>query len=103
MSDFSFTSTAQCDLCGNHLSSSDEDCDHDGERVETQVFRHFSTGKVITVRAVRSYRWEKLADKFSKWIAFHYIGAESEVNSWEDTDAAPVVQYSVDARKSYEP
>lgn len=57
MSDFSFTATAECDRCGNYLSSSDEDCtecvDKDLHRYH---FTHLTEDRVETVWSIDPIR-----------------------------------------------
>lgn len=99
MSDFTFTSAAQCELCGNHLSSSDEDCDHDGTPVDTYVFRRLSGGRETMkgVECAESYKWHKLEEKVGDdWIAYQFIGSRSHVEGmlsepmWDGVSDLPI-------------
>jgi len=67
MSNFSFTATAQCDRCGNYLSSSDEECD---ECLGMPLISyHFvditgNSSEKIVIDAVNSRQaWQKLSDR----------------------------------------
>lgn len=106
MSDFTFTATAECELCGNYLSESDEECDHDGREPKTHVFRYLYGGRETArgVEAVGKYRWNKLEEKVGdEWIGYHYLGTEDEVNAklltgaWGDIEDLPRLEMALDA------
>lgn len=83
MSDFTFTSTAECSICGEYLSSSDEDCDHDGNQVDKHVFRRIGGGRddIIGVKSTVLHKWRRLYDKVGDdWIAYQYLGTREHVN-----------------------
>lgn len=65
MSDFSFTATAECDRCGNLLSSSTEDCDKcSPEDLSRYHFEHMLDDAVVTVWSVTPERaWHDLMEK----------------------------------------
>lgn len=105
MSDFSFTATAECDLCGNYLSSSDEECDHDGKEIDKHVFRRMFEGResFVGVKCAWELRWEKLEEKVDDWIAYQYLGPKHEVNlylsaGWEPSEV-PKLEMSTDRVK----
>jgi hypothetical protein len=105
MSDFSFTATAECDLCGRYLSSSDEDCDHGGHPVETHVFRRLFGGRdsMTGVESTVRHKWHKLEEKVGDdWIAYQYLGPRCSVTTmlngtWDSVEDLPVASTSVDA------
>ena len=85
MTDFTFSSTAECDLCGAYLSSSDEECDHDGKTVSKHIFRRLHEGRdsITGVECTYSQKWYKLEEKVGDdWIAYQYIGTKEQVNRW---------------------
>ena len=103
---FSFTATAQCDYCGQLLSSSDEECDHDGQKVGTYVFRRIGEGResLVGVEATPQWKWYNLAEKIGEdWIAYEYLGARDQVDSmldgnvWGGVADLPKISMSVDA------
>ena len=103
---FSFTATAQCDYCGQLLGSSDEECDHDGEPVDTRVFRRLGEGResLVGVECTPRYKWYKLAEEIGEdWIAYEYLGTKDHVNSmldgnfWDGVADLPKISMSVDA------
>lgn len=65
MSDFTFTSTAQCDRCGNYLSSSDEDCDECNEAdLSRYHFEHIAEDRIETTWSINPIRaWHDLRKK----------------------------------------
>jgi hypothetical protein len=108
MSDFSFTSTAECAYCGNMLSSSDEECDQCDESDRyRQMFRHMTGDddcpKTVVVEATHRHKWYKLADKMGKdWIAYEWIGPMEEVkvfinSTCDSIDDVPRRSTSLDA------
>lgn len=106
MSDFSFVGTAECDYCGGALSSSDEDCDHDGEPVDKHAFRRIGGGRssMIGVKSTAKYKWHRLKEKVDDdWIAYQYIGTKDHVNSmlngrmWSDVSDLPTIAMSTSA------
>lgn len=83
MSDFTFTATAECDKCGAYLSSSDADCDHNGQPVEKHVFRRLGGGResLTGVKCTVRYKWDALEEKVGDdWIAYQWLGTKSSVN-----------------------
>lgn len=105
MSDFSFSATAECDLCGAYLSSSDEECDHDGESVDTHVFRRFNGGResMQGVESTIGYKWDALEEKLGdEWKEYFWLGTREEVErmlkmpSWESVEDLPVRMASVE-------
>lgn len=106
MSDFSFVGTAECDYCGGTLSSSDEDCDHDGQSVDTHVFRRMGGGRASMkgVKSTPQYKWHRLKENVGDdWIAYQYIGTKQHVNSmlngrmWSDVADLPTIAMSPSA------
>lgn len=116
MSDFSFTATAQCELCGNYLESSDADCDHDGQKVQQQFFRRITSGNssegqsasekphTVAIEATNRWKWYALARELGDdWIAYEWLGPRSQVESmlkgsmWDDVDDLPNRTMSLDA------
>ena len=85
MSNFTITATAECDYCGNLLSSSDEECDAcmPANR-KRQLFRrinaHSAEIETIVVDATFGHKWQKLADELGEdWIAYEYLGPKESV------------------------
>jgi hypothetical protein len=105
MTDFTFTSTAECGLCGAHLSSSDEDCDHDGTPVDTWTFRRLYEGRdsLVGVECTNSQKWYKLEEKVGDdWIAYQFIGRRNVIESmlsshWDSVEDLPVRSTAVAA------
>ena len=106
MTDFSFSATAECDLCGAYLSASDEECDHDGKPVDKHVFRRLGEGResLTGVRCTPRQKWYKLGEKIGEdWIAYEYLGTKDHVNSmldgsfWDGIEDLPKISMSVDA------
>lgn len=111
MSDFSFTSTAECTYCGNMLGSSDEDCDEcsPADR-EQQVFRRITSTEdspdTIMVEAVGQHRWHRLQSEVGDdWIAYEWLGPRPSVQRmvgtymWDSIQDIPKRQMSLDAPK----
>jgi hypothetical protein len=103
---FSFTATAKCDYCGQLLSDSDEECDHDGNPVYKAVFRRLGEGRdsLIGVEATAGWKWHKLAQAVGEdWIAYEYLGRKEYINTllespiWESVEQLPHLHMSVDA------
>jgi hypothetical protein len=104
---FSFTATARCDKCGEYLSSSDEDCDHNGEPVNTHMFRRLSGEweTVVEVDTTPQWKWYALKETIGDdWIAYQYIGQMENVQNmlgeetlWEGVDDLPAISTSVDS------
>lgn len=108
MGDFTFSATAECDVCGAYLSSSDEECDHNGETVDVRVFRRMHEGRdsLVGVETVPSRKWHELKDRVGDdWIAYQYLGTKDQVNKmlqsgmWDGVDDLPKVSMSLDAPK----
>lgn len=77
---FEFSATAQCDLCGAYLDSSDEMCEHDGGQIRQHVFRRLSSDNLFIVRASDDHKWQKVADtKGEEWYAWVYLGTKPHV------------------------
>jgi hypothetical protein len=102
---FSFTATAKCDYCGQLLSDSDEECDHDGHDVQKHVFRRMGEGRdsIVGVETTARYKWYKLAHEVGEdWIGHEYLGEKGSVNamlaaSWESVEDLPKQAMSLDA------
>ncbi len=106
MTDFTFTSTAECDLCGAYLSSSDDECDHDGQPIETHVFRRLSEGRdsMVGVECAIRHKWHALEEKVGEdWIAYQWLGTRESVENmlsgtmWDDIEDLPMRAMSLDA------
>lgn len=65
MSNFTFSATAQCDRCGNYLSSSTEECGECSEEdLSRYHFEHISTGEIETVWSINPIRaWHDVMEK----------------------------------------
>lgn len=107
MSDFSFSSTAECELCGAYLSSSDEDCDHNGQDVAKHVFRRIASGResMVGVKCCRTMAWDKLKEKVGDdWIGYEYLGTKEYVNenlsagTWDSVSDMPRQAMALSAR-----
>lgn len=112
MGDFSFSATAECDICGAYLSASDEECDHGGEDIQTFVFRRLNGGResMVGVESVATRKWHVLADKVDdNWIAYEYIGTREQVERrlsiglWDSVSDLPKVSMAIDAPDDVEP
>lgn len=109
MSDFTFSATTQCDLCGTYLSSSDETCDHNGKTISVHLFRRLREGRdsLIGVESAPSQKWNLLEEKVGDdWIAYQYIGTRSTVTSmlsgghtWNTIEELPLIEMSIHASK----
>jgi len=108
MTDFTFTSTAECNVCGEYLSSSDDECDHNGYEVKTFVFRRLNEGResMTGVKSVATQKWYDLEEKIGDdWIAYQYIGTKDQVESMlsgsmlDDIEDLPMISMSTDAPK----
>lgn len=106
MSDFTFTATARCDVCGQYLSSSNEDCDHNGVTAEKHVFRQMGNGResLVGVRATPKWKWYQLEEIVGDdWIKYEYLGSKDTVNNllnsstWDSVEDLPKVSMSLDA------
>jgi len=106
MSEFTFTSTAECDMCGMYLSSSDDKCDHDGHEVKTHVFRRIGEGRksITGVESTAKYKWYKLEEKVGdEWIAYQWVGPRESVDrmisstSWDSIAELPSMEMSIRA------
>jgi len=87
---FSFTATAQCEMCGQLLGSSEEECSHDGEPVEEHVFRRLEQPDAEIVEACPSWSWYKLAESVGEdWIAYQYLGSPKSVESKIESSVFP--------------
>jgi hypothetical protein len=63
------------------LSSSDADCDHNGEPVSDHIFRRLSEGgdSLVSIEATRGWKWFKLKEeKGDDWIAYQYLGTREQ-------------------------
>lgn len=108
MSDFSFSSTAECGMCGNYLSASNESCDHGGKVVSVHVFRRLHGGRdsITGVKTTHVYKWQKLQEKLGEeWIAYQYIGTRESVHTmlrtgmWHSIEELPMQEMSLNAPK----
>lgn len=108
MSDFTFSATAECDVCGKYLSSSDEVCDHDGQEVDVRVFRRMNEGRdsIVGVKTTPSRKWNELKEKVGEdWIAYQYLGTKDHVNGmlhsemWGGIEDLPKLAMSLQAPK----
>lgn len=109
MADFNFTATAQCDYCGELLSSSDEDCDNCSQKmVDQHVFRRISSDEdapdIIMVEATRRYKWYKLEQELGDdWIGYEWLGPRWSVQNkvasefWGSIQDIPRRTMSLDA------
>lgn len=93
-------------MCGAYLSSSDEECDHDGYDVQTFVFRRLKGGRdsMTGVESVATRKWHDLREKVGDdWIAYEYIGTREQVNNrlkmraWDSVSDLPQVSMSIHA------
>lgn len=106
MGDFSFSATAQCDYCGNLLSSSTEDCEEcSDDNIYQQFFRRLAgEEKHIVVEATHGYKWYKLEEQVGEdWIAYEWLGPRESVQNmvggatWESVEDLPKRSMSLDA------
>jgi hypothetical protein len=105
MSDFSFSATAECHVCGEYLSASDEECDHDGYDVQTFVFRRLNSGResMVGVESVATRKWHDLEEKVDDdWLAYEYIGTREQVEKrlskyWDSVEDLPQISMSIHA------
>lgn len=87
---FSFTATAQCEMCGQLLGSSEDSCSHQGEPVKEHVFRRLEQENAQIVEACGSWSWYKLAESVGEdWIAYQYLGSPESVESKIQSDVFP--------------
>jgi hypothetical protein len=105
---FDISASAECDFCGNLLTSSDDDC---GECVsadrEQHLFRRLTSGDgpdTIAVESTVDYRWHKLQQEVGDdWIAYEWLGPRDSVQSmlgrqmWDTIQDIPCRQMSLDA------
>lgn len=101
---FSFSATARCGKCGEYLSSSDEECDHDGQEVQQHVFRHITDDDVVAVEATARYKWHALKREWGEdWIAYEWLGPRESVqnmvtsSTWDGVKDIPKRAMSLDA------
>lgn len=103
---FSFSATARCGKCGEYLSSSEEECDHDGAEVQQQMFRHIAsdTDEVVAVEATIGYKWHALKrERGEDWIAYEWLGPRESVQNmvgtvtWDGIEDLPQRAMSLDA------
>lgn len=110
MSDFNFTATAECDYCGNLLSSSEESCGECSDDVNQHIFRRIGTSskepQTIMVEATMDYKWQKLKRELGEdWIAYEWLGPRPSVQTmvgtrmWDSIQDIPERQSSLDAPK----
>lgn len=110
MTDFDFSATANCDECGAYLSSSDEDCDHDGYPVNTHVFRRLGEGResMEGVESTVRYKWDALEQRVGdRWIAYEWLGTKESVTNaigthWESVEELPALSMSLNRRNKNE-
>jgi len=93
-------------MCGAYLSSSDENCDHDGNPVSKHVFRRVARGgeSVTGVKCAPQYKWNKLHEKVGdEWIGYEYLGTKQHVNNmldgimWNSVKELPRISMSLHA------
>lgn len=101
---FSFSATAQCDLCGEYLSASDEECDHGGKIVAEQMFRSMIEDTIISVKACRGWQWQSLEERVGdEWIGYVWLGSKDHVKNmtsgpvWNSVEEIPYRAMSTDA------
>lgn len=102
---FDLSASAQCDICGEYLKSSDEQCtEHESDEVFQFFFRHMSTNELCSVRATPSHKWYKLESvKGDEWLSWEYLGHRSHVNAlveshnYDDVSDLPPQESSLDA------
>lgn len=106
MTEFTFTSTTECNLCGAYLSSSDDECNHNGQSIDIHVFRRMSEGRdsMVGVECAISYKWYALEEKVGDdWIAYQWLGTRESVESmlngtvWDDVSDLPKRAMSLNA------
>lgn len=105
MSDFSFSATARCSECGAYLSSSSEECDHNGSEVNTHVFREIGQGRdsLVGVESTIRYKWYKLEDTVGEeWKKYEWLGTRDDVNNllgdkWSTIEELPKRAMALDA------
>lgn len=110
MSDFSITAAAECNTCGQLLSTSDEDCTVCSEdEVYEQMFRRIVSKDgpdVIGVRATMDFKWEKLKREVGDdWIGYEWLGpkesviALTDMPAWDSIEEVPRREMSTRAPK----
>ena len=108
---FSFSATAQCDLCGEYLSSSDEECDHKGQTPVENMFRRMGSGEpqIVSVEACPGWHWFALKDMVDdEWIAYEWLGPKSLVKNmvdgimWDNIEDIPRRAMATDAPSEVE-
>jgi len=98
MSDFTFSSTVECDYCGSMLTASDEECDEcSPEDREQQVFRRLTSDgdspETIMVEAVGRHRWYRLEEEVGdEWIAYEWLGPRTSVQRMLADDGCETLQ-----------
>lgn len=85
-------------MCGAYLSSSDEDCDHDGQEVTKHLFREIAGGRdsLVGVECCETLAWQKLQEGVGDdWIGYEYLGPKPWVNenlragTWDSIEDMP--------------
>jgi hypothetical protein len=85
-------------MCGAYLSSSDEDCDHDGMSVEKHLFREIDGGRdsLVGVECCLTRAWHRLQERVGDdWIGYEYLGTKAYVvdninaGLWDDVASMP--------------
>jgi hypothetical protein len=108
MTDFDLSASAECDICGAYLASSHEECDHNGQPVETHVFRRVGEGResLVGVETVIRQKWNALEEAVGDdWIAYQWLGTQKTINtmlngpSWESVEDLPSREMSATASK----
>ena len=109
MSNFSFSSTAQCNYCGQLLANSDEECDNCSEDdIYQQMFRKIvpqgGEPNVLAVKATHQYKWYKLESEVGEdWKKYEWLGPRESVQkmvgsySWDTIEDIPKRSMSLDA------
>jgi hypothetical protein len=108
MSDFTFTDTIKCNVCGNVLQSSEDSCNHKEKDVNIYVFREIGSGlhSLEGVEATNRYRWNALQEKVGdSWINYELLGSIDTVralldSSWDKVENLPQQSMSLDAPKN---
>lgn len=108
MSNFTFTDTIQCNVCGEILSSSEENCKHKGAEVNIHVFREIGSGlhSLEGVEATNRYKWHALREKVGDdWTKYELLGSIETVralldSSWKRVEDLPRQSMSLDAPRA---
>lgn len=97
MSNFTFVTGEECDVCGHDHKEWDEDI---------HVFRKLGGGRddLIGVRSIAHHKWYDLYEKVGDdWKLYQYVGTKEHVNSmltsgaWDSVDDLPWLTMAMDA------